>query len=240
MSSELFAMVDELLRSPHLVAERVRRGEDLRRLVVSALLALLVGAGTFGAVLATARGGLQLGYSAVKLPLAVLTTLCLCVPAFAAIARALGRDLTLGGMVGLTLSAAARAALVLLAFAPAVWFALDRGLGYHLSVLLSVVCYGLAGISALRVMASGIGLDTRGLGVLACCAAVLLPTGAQSAWMLRPFIGRPAQARVPFLRHKESSFADAVFTSAFSSVGVFERGRGCVSGADPTCAERAR
>jgi hypothetical protein len=189
-------------------------------------LALLLGAGTFGAVLATARGGVQLGYAALKLPLAILLTLCLCVPAFAAIARALGRELELSGMVGLTLSAAGRAALVLMAFAPAVWFTLDRGLGYHASVLLSAICYGVAGISALRVMASGIGVDRKGLAILACCAAVLLPTGAQSAWMLRPFIGRPSQAQVPFLRHKESSFADAVYTSAFSSVGIFERGSG--------------
>jgi hypothetical protein len=237
VSSQVFATLEELLRSPQGVAERIRRGEDLRPLVLSALLALLLGAGTFGAVLATARGGAQLGYSAIKLPLAILITLCLCVPAFAAIARALGRDLTLGGMVGLTLSAAGRAALVLLAFAPAVWFVLDRGLGYHLSVLLSAICYGVAGVSALRVMASGIGLDGRGLGILACCAAVLLPTGAQSAWMMRPFIGRPSQAQVPFLRHKESSFADAVYTSAFSSLGIF-RQRAALESCTGECQER--
>jgi hypothetical protein len=174
-------------------------------------------------VLATARGGMQLGYSALKLPLAILATLCLCVPAFAAIARSLGRPLELSAMVGLSLSAAARASLVLLAFAPALWFALDRGLGYHGSVVLSVICYAIAGLSALRVMASGLGLDARGFCILACCAAVLLPTGAQSAWMLRPFIGRPAQARVPFLRHKESSFADAVYRSSRSAAGVYDR-----------------
>lgn len=221
MSAKILSTLDQLLRSPEAVAEHIRRREDLRPLVVAALLALLVGAGTFGAVLATARGGAQLGYSAIKLPLAILLTLCLCVPAFAAIARGLGRSLDLSGMVGLSLSAAARAALVLLAFAPAVWFALDRGIGYHASVLLSVVCYGLAGLSALRVMASGLGHDARGGCILLCCAAVLLPTGAQSAWMLRPFIGRPSQAHVPFLRHKESSFADAVYRSAFSSVGMY-------------------
>jgi len=216
-------LLDELLRSPKNVAERVQRPEDLRPLVVSSLLALLMGAGTFGAVLATARGGAQIGYSALKLPLAVLATLCLCVPAFTAIARALGRQLELSAMVGLALSAAARAALVLLAFAPAVWFALDRGLGYHGSVVLSALCYGVAGLSALRVMASGLGRDARGAAILVCCAAVLLPTGAQSAWMLRPFIGRPAQAKVPFLRHKESSFADAVYTSSRSSLGLYSR-----------------
>jgi hypothetical protein len=224
VSSQVLALLDELLRSPPAVAERIRRGEDLRPLVISALLALVLGAGTFGAVLATARGGVQLGYAALKLPLAILLTLCVCVPAFAAIARALGRELELSGMVALTLSAAARSALVLMALAPAVWFALDRGLGYHSSVLLSAICYGVAGVSALRVMASGIGQGRKGLGILACCAAVLLPTGAQSAWMMRPFIGRPSQADVPFLRHKESSFADAVYTSAFSSVGIFRRG----------------
>lgn len=225
MSSQLFSVVDELLRSPEAVAERIRRREDLRPLVLAALLALGLGAGTFGAVLASSRGGVQLGYSAVKLPLAVLVTLCLCVPAFAAIARSLGKSIDLGGMVGLSLSAAARASLVLLAFAPAVWFLLDRGVGYHASVLISAVCYGFAGLSALRVMAAGLGRDARGIGVLLCCAAVLLPTGAQSAWMLRPFIGRPAQAHVPFLRHKEGSFADAVYQSAFSSVGHYRSNR---------------
>jgi hypothetical protein len=228
VSAQIFSMLDELLRSPQAVAERVRRREDLRPLVMAALLALVLGAGAFGAVLGSARGGVQLGYSALKLPLAVLLTLCLCVPAFAAIARGLGRGIDLGGMVGLSLSAAGRAALVLLAFAPAVWFALDRGIGYHASVLLSAVCYGVAGISALRVMQNGLGRDARGLGILLCCAAVLLPTGAQSAWMMRPFIGRPSQAHVPFLRAKESSFADAVYRSAFSSVGIYSDSRGRV------------
>jgi hypothetical protein len=225
VSPQIFATLDELLRSPDAIAARIRRREDLRPLIVAALIALVAGAGTFGAVLATVRGGAQLGYSALKLPLAVLITLCLCVPAFAAIARGLGRSVDFSGMVGLSLSAAARAALVLLAFAPAVWFALDRGIGYHASVLLSAICYGVAGLSALRVMASGLGKDARGIAVLTCCAAVLLPTGAQSAWMLRPFIGRPSQAYVPFLRHKESSFADAVYRSTFSSVGMYESAR---------------
>ncbi len=228
MNVQIFSLLDELLRSPRAIAERVRRREDLRPLVMAALLALVLGAGVFGAVLGSARGGAQLGYSALKLPLAVLLTLCLCVPAFAAIARALGRGIDLGGVVGLSLAAAGRAALVLLAFAPAVWFALDRGIGYHASVLLSALCYGVAGLSALRVMQSGLGRDVRGVGILVCCAAVLLPTGAQSAWMMRPFIGRPSQAHVPFLRAKESSFADAVYRSAFSSVGIYAESRGRV------------
>ena len=49
MSAQIFGMLDELLRSPDAVAERIRRREDLRPLAVSALLALVLGAGTFGA-----------------------------------------------------------------------------------------------------------------------------------------------------------------------------------------------
>lgn len=226
----LLPMLDELLRSPQSVAARVQRREDLRPLVLAALAALAVGAGAFGAVLGSPRGGLQLAYAAIKLPLSILLTLCLCVPAFAAISRALGRELDLAGMVGLSLSAAARASLVLLAFAPAVWFAIDRGLGYHGSVVLAVVCYGVAGLSALKIMASGLGVDARGVGILLCCAAVLLPTGAQSAWMLRPFIGRPSQGSVPLFRKKESSFADAVYTSSRSSLGIYRRASSDVEG----------
>lgn len=221
MIARVLRTLDEILRSPEAVAERSRSGEDLRPLFVAALLALVVGAGIFGAVLATSRGGMQLVYSAIKLPLALLGTLVLSVPAFHAIAAALGRAMSLGGMVGLALAATARAALVLVALAPLVWFAFDRGLGYHGGVMLSACCYGLAGLSALELVGRGVGRDPRGLVILACFGAVLLPTGAQMAWMLRPFIGRPAQAEVPFLRARESSFADAVHRSAFSSVGMY-------------------
>lgn len=222
MIGDVLLRLDELLRSPKVIADRIATRQDLRPLVVSALVALVAGAGTFGAVLATSRGGVQFIYSAVKLPLAILGSLCLCVPAFYAIARALGRDIELSGMVGLALSAAGRAALVLLAMAPAVWFMFDRGIDYHFGVLVSVACYGLAGLSALRLVANGIGLDTRGLAIIACCAAVLLPTGAQTAWLLRPFIGRPAQAHVPFLRHRESSFVDAVWGTYRTTTGPDE------------------
>jgi hypothetical protein len=50
----------------------------------------------------------------------------------------------------------------------------------------------------------------------------MAPVGAQTAWMLRPFFGRPAEAHVPFLRHRESSFLDAVAKSARSSVGIYD------------------
>ncbi|HWZ89278.1 MAG TPA: hypothetical protein VNW92_10520, partial [Polyangiaceae bacterium] len=192
----VFRVLDELLRSPRAVAERTRSGGDLRPLFLAALGALVFGAGIFGATLATSRGGLQLLYSGVKLPFALIATLLLVVPAFHAIAAGLGRPLSFSAMVGLLLAAAGRGALVLIALSPVVWLCFDRGLGYHPGVLLASACYALAGLAALELVLRGIGFDLRGALIVGVFGLVLLATGGQTAWMMRPFLGRPSARHV--------------------------------------------
>lgn len=221
MSSRVFTVFDELLRSPHAIAERSRAGGDLRPLFVASLSALVLGAGVFGATLATSRGGLQLLYSGVKLPLAMVATMLLVVPAFHAIAAGLGRPLSFSGMIGLTLAAAGRGALVLVALSPLTWLCFDRGLTYHPGVLLAATCYGLSGLAALDLVLKGVGFDVRGFAIVTLFGAILLATGGQTAWMLRPFLGRPSAATVPFFRPRESSFWDAVQQSSLSIFGVY-------------------
>lgn len=221
MSSQVFLVFDELLRSPSRIAQRSRAGGDLRPLFLASLSALVLGAGVFGATLATSRGGLQLLYSGVKLPLAMVATMLLVVPAFHAIAAGLGRPLSFSGMIGLTLAAAGRGALVLVALSPLVWLSFDRGLSYHPGVLLAVACYALAGLAALDLVLRGVGFDARGFAIVSLFAGVLFATGGQTAWMLRPFLGRPSAVSVPFFRARESSFWDAVQQSSLSSVGVY-------------------
>jgi len=48
---------------------------------------------------------------------------------------------------------------------------------------------------------------------------VLLGTGGQTAWMLRPFLGRPDQATVPFLRGRNGGLFDALEQSSVRSLG---------------------
>jgi hypothetical protein len=235
MSSQILSVLDELLRSPRAIAERSRAGGDLRPLFVASLAALVLGAGVFGATLATSRGGLQLLYSGLKLPLAMVVTMLLVVPAFHTIAAGLGRPLSFSGMIGLTLAAAGRGALVLVALAPLTWLCFDRGLSYHPGILLAVACYGLAGAAALDLVLRGIGFDARGFVVVSLFAAVLVVAGGQTAWMLRPFLGRPSDASVPFFRQRESSFWDAVQQSSLSSFGVYRvtRALSTVQGRSP-------
>ena len=219
MNNEVFEALDELLRSPRAVAERTRSGGDLRPLFVASLSALSLGAGVFGATLATSRGGLQLLYSGLKLPLALIATLLLVVPAFHAISAGLGRRLSFSGMVGLTLAAAGRGALVLVALSPLVWLSFDRGLSYAPGVLLATACYALAGLAALGLVLRGIGFDARGFVIVTLFGAVVLVTGGQTAWMFRPFLGRPGAASVPFFRGRQGSFLDAIQGSAAATLG---------------------
>lgn len=218
MTAAILQSLDELLRSPRAVAERARAGGDLRALFIASVFAIVLGAGVFGATLATARGGMQLLYSGVKLPLALIATLLLVVPAFHAIATGLGRPLSFSGMVGLTLAAAGRAALVLSALAPLIWLSFDRGLTYHPGVLLATGCYAVAGVASLGIVLRGIGFDGRGLVIVGLFGAVVMGTGGQTAWMLRPFLGRPADASVPFLRGRQGSLFDSLELSTQQSL----------------------
>ena len=221
MNSEALLVLNELLRSPRAVAERSRTGGDLRPLFVASLAALVFGAGVFGATLATSRGGLQLLYSGVKLPLALLATLLLVLPALHGIAAGLGRPIGLSPLVALVLAAAARGALVLVAFSPVIWLCFDRGLAYHPGVLLAAACYGLAGLAALQLLFCGLGSDARGLLIVGLFGLVLCATGGQTAWLLRPFLGRPSARHLPFLRARESSFVDSVQQTVLSSLGRY-------------------
>jgi hypothetical protein len=152
----------------------------------------------------------------------MVATMLLVVPAFHTIAAGLGRPLSFSGTIGLTLAAAGRGALVLVALSPMVWLSFDRGLSYHPGVLLAATCYAVAGLAALDLVLKGVGFDARGFAIVSVFAAVLFATGGQTAWMLRPFLGRPSDATVPFFRQRGSfSFMDALQQSSLSSVGVY-------------------
>ena len=75
-----------LLRDPREVARRCLEEEGLKPLALASLGALAVGAAVFGGVVGSFRGGEQILYGAVKVPVAMLAALVICVPAFHGIA----------------------------------------------------------------------------------------------------------------------------------------------------------
>ncbi|HEY4121355.1 MAG TPA: hypothetical protein VGM56_25995 [Byssovorax sp.] len=217
------ALFRRLLRDPEGVARACREDRDVRDVAAVSLLAVLVGACAFGCAVGSFRGGVQIVYAGVKVPLAMIGTLALAAPAFHGVASALGRPWPMRATVALALAAAGRAALLMLAFAPALWLLFDFGVGYHTAALLASCAYGASGLAALGVLVRGLGAGPgRALTALGF-VAVFFAVGGQTSWVLRPYLVRPRTATVPFARSREGGFADAVFTSGRSSMGIYTR-----------------
>jgi hypothetical protein len=217
------ALAGWLLRAPARVASHCREEQDMRPLVLTSLLCTAAGGVAFGAVVGSFRGGVQILYAAIKLPVAVLLALALCVPAFHAIAAVFGRAWPLRTVVALSLASAARASLVLLAFTPALWLAFDLGLDYHAAALMSALAYSVAGLAALGVLVRGLGPGSgRTLTVLAF-GMVFLAAGGQTSWALRPYLVRPRTETPPFVRAPEGSFLEAMWMVTYSAAGVYDR-----------------
>jgi hypothetical protein len=212
-----------LLRDPREVARRCVSEEGLRVLTLASLAALIFGAAVFGGVVGSFRGGVQIVYGALKIPAAMVAALVVCVPAFHAIAASLGRPWPLRTVIALLVAAAGRAALVLLAFAPVLWLAFDLGLGYHAAALASTLAYGVAGLAALGVLLRGLDDAPHKAMTTIAFIAVFLAAAAQTGWLMRPYLVRPRSEDIPFVRAREGGFADALYTSTRSAVGIYDR-----------------
>jgi hypothetical protein len=112
----------------------------------------------------------------------------------------------------------------LLALLPVLWFASvtlpETGLGYHRVVSLAIVLYAGSGLAALGVMREALG---RKPILLLLCTSLFMLVAGQSAWTLRPFVGRPADEHVPFLRPAEDTFLEVVPRALRSSTDSYSR-----------------
>lgn len=214
-------VLGRLLRAPSEIAVACREDRDSRTIVITSLAAILVGAAVFGGVIGGFRGGIQVAYAAFKVPLALFLTLAICAPAFHALAAGLGRPWPLRSIIALTLAAAGRSALVLLALSPALWLLYDIGTGYHRAVIAASVAYGVAGLAALSVILRGLDGQRGRLLTASAFVFVFFAVGGQASWILRPYIVRPRAVSIPFLRAREGSLADALVTSSRSARGVY-------------------
>jgi hypothetical protein len=190
------ALLNRILRSPAEVAKDCRDDQDVRAIAAHALVAIVLGAVLFGATVGSWHGGSQIAFAAIKLPFVTLGTLTLCAPAFYAISAVFGRPWSARSVVSLMLAAGARFSLVLLAATPVLWLAINMGASYDAAKLAAAVAYGLAGLTALALLLRGVGDGPGKKATLALFIGVVLLVGAQTAWILRPYLGTPGQADV--------------------------------------------
>ena len=214
-------LVDQLLRDRAGVLARVRQGLGLSELVKTLVITIVVGAALAGAAMGSFRGGAQIAFAAVKLPLALLLTAALCAPALAALGHALGRPASLARDLALVVTALATGTLVLVALVPVLLVARAVDLDYHGSILLTVGCGGVAGVVAVAVLVVGLRrVSLRDVSIVVTLFSLLfVVVGAQVGWTLRPWLVRPRATEIPFVRGVEGSLYDAVLGSATLGAG---------------------
>ena len=223
-------LVDLLLRDRQAFLARIDEATDLLPTARALLITTMVSTAAFGASMGAYRGGVQLLFAAVKLPLALLLTASLVAPALTGLglaARASDSPLELGRRFSrdlvLVLATLAIAGLVIAALTPVVVLAEIFGASYHELILTLVGACGLGGVVGLafffRGMARGTGRGrtSAALGTLALFVVV----ASQMVWSLRPFLVRPRTEQVPFVRAVEGSLLDSVTRSADSARGVY-------------------
>jgi hypothetical protein len=220
------ALLSELLHAPRAAAMRCREADGARAIAATALLAIVVGCATFGAVVGGQRGGAQIAVTALKLPLVTIVTLSVCGPALYVLAGAVGYGWPLRTVLGLSLAAGARSSLVLFALAPVLWLAIDLGASYHSVKLMAASAYALAGASALGLMLRGIDERHGRRALIVGMVAVFAIVGGQTAWVLRPYIGQPSDAHVPLFVHRvEGGLARVLLGTAARVFGGHGRDR---------------
>ncbi len=202
------------------------RGRDdasgaLARLVPALLAVVVVGAGLFGLVVGSYRGGLQHLWAALKLPLVLLLPLLVALPTVHALYRVAGVGMRHERLVFAAMVGCARASLLLAAMGPALWLLFSLRIDYHAAVL--AMCGALAIAGAIGLVTTASLLPSGGAlrilahtGALAVAAVVL----AQGGWVLRPFLVRP-RAEITFLRPLEADVFSSVRTTWRSSKGDY-------------------
>lgn len=211
-----------ILRDPTAIAERCIDERNLHRLVSTALVSIVVGASLFGAAVGSFRGGVQIAFAAIKLPIVLIATLVVFAPALFGLSRSLGRAWSFGTVVALATSSIARAALVLGALAPPLWLALDAGIvGYHLGTLLAVAMMGAAGVMSLAIGTAVLSPTPRDGALALLAGAVFFAALGQSSWVLRPYLVRPRETETVFVRPPEGTFIEATLRSIPSALGLY-------------------
>lgn len=230
----MFETITMISSDPGATAARCRNDDRLHPLVKTSLFVMLAGTGAFGLVLGGTRDWGQAFATSVKLPLVWIVTLAVSAPAFYAIAAVTGQPLRLRALLALSLAATARASLVLFALLPVLALLPDILSGsflrssalapdvYHKVTLFAVVIFAASGLAALGVLLRGFKKTLSTWPLLGLFTVTFFFVVGQTAWSLRPFIGRPVQQDVPLLRAPEGTFLEAVLTGYSSALGDYD------------------
>ncbi len=222
---KVFSVVEEFIK---------RREEFLKNLIdetklpsyfVNSNLSILVLSAIYGATMGIYGSGLQILYSAMKVPMLLLVSLYVSVPSYYVLYSLLGGKRTLGQTVMLLLLGFTVMSTVLIALVPVNLFFIltsPRSHGTHdFMALLNIAIFALGGFFALTYFVKGAETLYRGSSenwkpAFILGSIILMFVGTQLAWVLRPFFNYYAL----FIRPIEGNFYTAVVDLLMRSTGT--------------------
>ncbi len=189
------ALLDELVRDV-----------DLPRKLAATVTVMIAGAALYGAALGLWRGGSQVAYAAIKLPLVLIATAALTLVFNWMSAVLLGLGVRFAQVAVLSFLVLAVAAVLLASLAPVAWLfavsapepSLDARATHNLLYLLHtgmVAGAGLAGMAVLWRTLVRMAAERHGDGrerarrIFAAWVLSFALVGGEVAWALRPFVG---------------------------------------------------
>jgi hypothetical protein len=203
-------------------ADRVLRGQASRPpWALAVFCGLLYGAvmGTFGGV--EGDRGLQVVYSAAKVPMLLLATVFLSLPSFFVLNTLFGLRDDFREALRAVVASQAALAIVLVSCAPLTLFWYASSADYQAAILFNALMFGTASIAAQGVLRRSyrrlIARNHRHRVILRGWLLIYAFVGIQLGWTLRPFIGDPARP-IRFLRGGELENAYVIVARMFLDV----------------------
>lgn len=218
--------LEQLLREPAVLLERINNEREVIEISRVMLGAIAVSGAIFGAALGAYHGGIQILYAALKLPLVILLTACICAPVLTMSNRALGRSASISRDLAMVLSALALGGLVIAALAPILLLAGLLKMSYHEAILVAFGSCGLGGLVGVSLLWRGLRLESKSLSWSDISAALFVigafgVCGLQMSWVFRPYLVRPKTEEVPFMRSMEGNIIDSVLKTQRSARGLY-------------------
>lgn len=213
-----------LLRDPQGLVDDVAGPGGLPAHAPALLGATVLGGALLGGIVGSHHGGTQTLYAAVKTPILLVLPPMLALPAVEAAWSLVGTPVRSVHLRAAALVGMARMAVLAAALGPLVWLWSSGGIDYHLAVLGFAGTLMLAGIPGILTVLRALPepAELRRFAVVGSLA-VLGGVFAQTGWLLRPFVARPA-AEATFLRPVEADVWSSLGATRRSARGDYYGG----------------
>ncbi len=222
---EIFSIVDEFIRRRDEFFKNLAEEKNLENYFVGSTLAILVFSAIYGATMGIYSGGLQIVYSAIKVPILLLISLYITVPSYHVLYSLLGGKRTLGQTVMLLIFSFTIMSTVLIAMVPVNLFFIittaESFATYAFTVLMNITIFTLGGFFALTYFIKGAKTlyqepSENWKPAFLIGSTILMFVGTQLAWVLRPYF----RYYPHFIRPLENNFYTAITELIVRSMGT--------------------